>query len=152
LNLAALLYELQQQAAEALHQAATLPAEVSFHFDAAQEDPGTGGWSAPGVACGGVQKTVRRTVVSLRQGQFRACETVRHAVGHGGPASGRSRPLAAVVAPGSRYAFDLIAPIGVETYLRGRGLQEVHAELAHHVSRHCWTCAITDRAPCCMKI
>lgn len=130
MNLSVLLYELQQQAAEALHQAATLPAEASFRFDAAQEDPDNGDWSASGVPCGGVQKTVRRTVVSLQHGQFRACETVRHAVGHGGPARDRSRPLAAVVAPGARYAFDLIAHVGVETYLRGRGLQEVQAELA----------------------
>lgn len=130
MNLSALLYELQQQAAEAVHQAAALPAGVCFRFDAAQEDPDIDSLSAPGEPYGGVQKTVRRTVVSLQHGQFRACETVRHAAGHGGPVSDRSRPLAAVVAPGARYAFDVIAHVGVETYLRGRSLQEVRAELA----------------------
>jgi len=127
LSLSVLLSAVQQQAAEDLQQAATLPAEVCFRFDPAQE---AGGAQAPDVNCGGVQKTVRRTVVSLKQGCFQACETVRHAVGPGGPVSDRSRQLAAIVAPGAGCAFDLIAHVGVETYVRGRSLQAVRAELA----------------------
>jgi hypothetical protein len=125
--LSVLLFQVQQQAAEDLQQAATLPAEACFRFDAAQE---AGGAQAPDVSCGGVQKTARRTVVSLKQGRFQACETVRHAVGSGGPVSDRSRQLAALVPPGAQYAFDLIAHVGLQTYVRGRSLQELRTELA----------------------
>lgn len=130
MSLSVLLFEVQQQAVESLQQAATLPDGVSFRFDIAQETAGNGGAQAADVYCGGVQKTARRTVVSLQQGCFQARETVRHAVSPGGPGSGRSRQLAAVVAPGARYAFDLIAHVGIQTYLQGRSLQAVRAELA----------------------
>jgi len=130
LSLSVLLHEVQRQAAEGLHQAATLPGEVCFRFDAAQEAACTGGAQAPGVSGGSVRKTVHRTVVSLQHGRFQACETVRQAVGHGGPVSDRSPRLAEVVAAGARYAFDLIAHVGVATYLHGHSLQEVREELA----------------------
>ena len=130
MSLSVLLHEVQQQAAEGLDQAGTLPAEVCFHFDAAQEAAGSGGAPATGVS-GGVQKTVRRTVVSLQHGPFQACETVRQAAGAGRPAPGRSAQLAELVASGARYGFDVIAHVGVETYLRGRSLQDLREELAH---------------------
>jgi hypothetical protein len=130
LSLSVLLHQVQQQAAEGLHQAATLPPEVCFRFDAAQEATCTGDAPVAGVSGGRVQKTVRRTVVSLQHGRFEACETVRQAVGHAGPASSRSRQLAEVVATGARYAFDLIAHVGVATYLQGHSLQDVQEELA----------------------
>jgi hypothetical protein len=38
--------------------------------------------------------------------------------------------LAEIVPAGARYGFDLIAHVGVETYLQGRSLQEVREELA----------------------
>ena len=130
MSLAELLSEVQQQAAAVLYQAASLPTEPCFRFDAAQETAGNGGRAVPVVGCGGVQKTIRRTVVSLRQGRFQACETVRQALGPGGPVSHHSRQLATVVGPGARYGFDLLAHVGVETYVRGRSLQEVREELA----------------------
>ena len=111
-----LLQEVGQQAREALHQAASLPREVCLDWDADPE---------AARASGGVQKTVRRTVVSLRYGRLQICETVRR------PARGRSARLAEVVPPGARYAFDLIAHVGVETYLRCRRLQDLQEELAH---------------------
>ena len=88
------------------------------------------GPDAPTATHGGVQKTVRRTVVSLQHGQFQACETVRQAAGDGRSAPGRSAQLGAMVAPGARYGFDLIAHVGVETYLHGRSLQDLQEELA----------------------
>jgi hypothetical protein len=131
LSLSVLLHEVQQQAAEELSQAATLPAEACFHFDAAQETAPNDGVPAPDAIGGGVQKTVRRTVVSLEHGRFQACEIVRQAAGDGRSAPGRSAELAGIVASGARYAFDVIAHVGVQTYLLGRGLQEVREELAH---------------------
>jgi hypothetical protein len=126
--LSALLHEVQQQAAEQLLQAASLPANVCFRFDTAREGPGNAEPQAAG-ATGSVQKTVRRTVVSLQHGPFQACETVRQAVGDGRPPS-RSAELAGIVAPGARYGYDLIAYVGLETYLRGRRLQDLQEQLA----------------------
>jgi hypothetical protein len=131
LSLSVLLHQVQQQAAEALSQAATLPAEVCFHFDAAEQAAGRSAVPAGGVSGGGVQKTVRRTVVSLQHGRFQACEIVRQAAADSRPASGRSTQLAEIVPSGARYGFDVIAHVGVETYLHGRGLQELREELAH---------------------
>lgn len=79
---------------------------------------------------GHVQKTVRRNVVSLQHGRFEACETVRQPAGDASAAIRRSAALADVVASGACYGFDLIAHVGLETYLRGRALQDVHQELA----------------------
>ncbi|MCU0981708.1 MAG: hypothetical protein MUF25_21365 [Pirellulaceae bacterium] len=128
MSLLALLRQVQQQATEGLSQAADLSAEVCFHFDPALEDPDPGGLPPSHGSCGRVQKTTRRTVVSLSHGPFRACQTVRQPVG---PGSQRSRPLDTIVPTHGRYGFDLIAHVGVETYLHGRSLQELHAELAH---------------------
>ena len=103
---------------------------MCFRFDAGREASASGGPLAGTVTTGGVQKTVRRTVVSLQHGPFRACETVRQAAADGRPAPGRSAELAGIVAPRARYGFDVIAQVGVETYLRGRSLCELREELA----------------------
>jgi hypothetical protein len=131
LSLSALLQEVCRQARDQLQQAARLPGEVCFSFDAGQEASGTAGPSAAAGTTGGVQKTVRRTVVSLSHGRFRACETVRQGAGDERSARGRSAQLAGLVPSGARYAFDLIAYVGLETYLRGRRLQDLAEELAH---------------------
>ena len=107
-----------------------MPPDVCFRFDAGQEASGIAGPQAAAGTNGHVQKTVRRTVVSLRHGPFQACETVRQAAGDGRPAPGRSAQLAKIVASGARYCFDLIAHVGVETYLHGRGLEDLREELA----------------------
>jgi hypothetical protein len=127
--LSSLLHRVQQQATAQLQQAATLPANVCFRFDAAQE--GSGACEAGSVGMvGNVQKTIRRTVVSRQHGSFRACETVRLPGADGSHATCRSAQLAEVVAPGARYGFDLIAEVGVETYVRGRSLQDLQETLA----------------------
>lgn len=129
MSLSALLHEVRRQAAEQLQQATALPSGVCFRFDTAGEGSST--VHPPGAAVtasGYVQKTVCRTVVSLQHGSFRACETVRQATGDGRP-MGRSAQLAAIVPSGARYSFDLIAYVGVETYLRGRRLQDLQEQL-----------------------
>jgi hypothetical protein len=128
--LSVLLHEVQRQATEQLQQAASLPADVCFRFDPAQEASRSVGTSAPTAPQRSVQKTRQRTVVSLEHGQFQAHETVRWLGGSHGSAAQQSRRLAAIVASGARYGFDLIAWVGVETYLRGRGLRDVQQELA----------------------
>jgi hypothetical protein len=131
LSLWALLEEVRQQAGEQLRQAACLPREVCLRFDAAQEAAGIAGPSATAETNGSVQKTVRRTVVSLRFGRFQACETVRQTAGDGRLAPSHSARLAELVPWGARYGFDLIAQVGLETYLRGRRLQDFREDLAH---------------------
>jgi hypothetical protein len=88
---------------------------VRLRFDPAREVSWIPGPHAPTVPHGGVQKTARRTVVSLEHGRFQACETVRQAAGDGCSGPGRSAQLAEIVPSGARYGFDLIAHVGVET-------------------------------------
>jgi hypothetical protein len=75
-----------------------------------------------------IQKTVRRTVVSLQHGLFQAREIIRQPTLETEPAQ-RSALLSNTVAPGGRYAFDLLSYVGVESYLRGRSLSEIRQEL-----------------------
>ena len=125
LSLSTLLQAVREQATQQIQQAACLPKGVCFHFDRHQE--AAAGVQFPAAPLGGVQKTTRRTVVSLRHGRFDACETVRH---QAGPSGARSALLAAVVPSGARHAFDLIAHVGVQTYLHGRRLEDLREELA----------------------
>jgi hypothetical protein len=73
-----------------------------------------------------VQKTVRRQVVTLELSGFHALETVRTTSDH---QSRRSSRLAALVPKGGKYGYDLIAQVGTRTFLEGRELQAVAAEL-----------------------
>ena len=73
-----------------------------------------------------VQKTVRRQVVSLELLAFQAVDVVRTTSDH------QVRPspqLAALVPKGGKYAYDLIAQVGMQTFLEGRELRAVAAEL-----------------------
>ncbi len=101
---------------------------MAFHFDPRQE--AATGAQPPIATWDCVQKTTRRTIVSLRHGRFEARETVRHRAGQAGPLCSRSAALAAVAPPGARHAFDLIAHVGVQTYLHGRRLADLREELA----------------------
>jgi len=73
-----------------------------------------------------VQKTVRRQVVTLELSGFRAVDVVR-TTSHRQPQ--HSPRLAALVPKGGKYGYDLIAQVGRQTFLEGRGLQSVAAEL-----------------------
>jgi hypothetical protein len=73
-----------------------------------------------------VQKTVRRQVVTLELSGFRAVDVVR-TTSHRQPQ--HSPRLAALVPKGGKYGYDLIAQVGTQTFLEGRGLQSVAAEL-----------------------
>lgn len=73
-----------------------------------------------------VQKTTCRQVVTLELSSFRAVDVVRTAGNHQVRHSPR---LAALVPKGGKYGYDLIAQVGTQTFLEGRGLQNVAAEL-----------------------
>ena len=125
------MQRVRRASTESLQQAALLPDGVRLDFDPLQEvceifeDGGE-----PTATAGHVQKTSQRTVVSLEHGRFQAREVVRQPTGNGPSGIWRSAQLAGVVPSGGRYGFDLIAHVGVETYLRGRGLEDVRQELA----------------------
>jgi len=106
--------QIRRTAVDRLRRAGTC-GDLQLHFDPAAEGCSTepADW---------VQKTVRRTVISLEHGRFEARETVRQQTRH-------SALLAGTVAAGARYAFDLIAHVGMESYLRGRSLQDLRQEL-----------------------
>ncbi len=95
---------------------------MTLNFDVADEAP-----IGVDVAVGHVLKTSCRTVVTLELGCFRAREIVRHQEGE---QVHRSIQLAGLVPPGSRYGFDLIAHVAVESFLRGHSLQDIRRDLA----------------------
>jgi hypothetical protein len=73
-----------------------------------------------------VEKTTSRQVVTLELSTFRAIEVVRTS-----PDQQRrhSSLLAGLVPKGGKYGYDLITHVGIQTFLQGRQLQDVAAEL-----------------------
>jgi hypothetical protein len=126
-----LIQQIRQSSNRQIDQTAALPEGVRLDFDAADERSGPSAFH--GQASGRdsqVQKTSQRTVVSFQHGCIRAREIVRRQTRSGHTVIQRSAQLAGLVASGSRYAFDLIAHVGVESYLRGRSLEDIRQELA----------------------
>lgn len=122
------MQQIRGAAVEHICQAATLSEGLRLDFDPAHEAPAAADCQRAAPASP-VQKTVCRTVVSLHHGCFQAHEVIRQKTHEAVPAIERSALLADTVAPGGRYAFDLISYIGVESYLRGRSLKEIRQEL-----------------------
>jgi hypothetical protein len=154
LTLASLLQQVVHEATEQFQQAAMLPDDVRFNFDPGREAPAPEAAStearrsdtvpldttiatpstptSPSLAPKGrVLKTTQRTVVSLNHGRFQAHETVRqHTTAEGQQITQHSTELGQLVPRGGSYAFDLIAHVGVETFLHGRSLEDVQQSLA----------------------
>jgi len=121
---AALLQELRDDAVTELRAAARWPAGAGYTFD---RDPAAVRTQEPPP---GVLKTTCRQLVSRRFDRFESREVVR---GEGQAGSYRivhSAQLAALVPPGCRYTYDLIAYVGVETLLHGRSLKDMAVDLA----------------------
>ena len=117
---------MQRLSFEQLKQAADLPDRFRLDFDSAKETPADEG----SVPVGPVLKTCRRTVVSLQYGRFQARETIHQPSGAEEGGIHRSAQLAQMVPRGASYAFDVIAHVGVETFLHGRNLEDLHHALA----------------------
>jgi len=91
------------------------------------------------VVCGqhlGVWKTQTRSVVSLAYGCFQAQEVILSCpAGCLSPEDGesvrryRSEALAQIVAPAHRYAFDVVAEVGILRFLQCRQRLEIQAEI-----------------------
>ena len=124
-----------QASTRKLQQEASLPQDVQLDFDAAREEQSLG--TTSGQQDNHVLKTSQRTVVSLQEGRFQAREIVRRQPrkeGEGSSLIQRSTQLAGLVPLGARYGFDLIAHVGIESYLRGHSLQEIRRDLADRPS------------------
>ncbi len=127
------MQRIRRAAVKHLCRAAALSDGLRLDFDPAREGPVAALDCAVPVPASPVQKDTRRTVVSLQQGRFQACETIRQKTRHAEPVVERSALLPGIVAPGGRYAFDLISHVGLESYLRGRSLQDIRQELMDRI-------------------
>jgi len=117
LAVAMLVRELVEQTRNEVDDAGQLPDDACYDFDCA--DPQSG--ERPS----GVKKTRYRTVKSFAYATFRSHETIRR----NGDGSRRSPELQAVVPNGSTYAYDVIAHVGVESFLHGRRLTDIQEDL-----------------------
>ena len=112
--------------------AGELPDDVEYFFDELNQLESLAGNVSEGeMTCPTtVYKTRCRTVVTLKHGRFSAREVVRQKTAE----SGETQPipsceLARLVAPGCRYGYDLVAHVGLESFLFGRRLQGIHENL-----------------------
>ena len=121
-----MIEEIRYHWIEQLKQTAGLPDGACLDFDPADEPMAN---LAEGQQSK-VLKTSRRTVVGLEHGSFQVREIVREHSQNSRTLVQRSLQLENLVAKGSRYAFDLIAHVGKESFLRGRSLQDIGQELA----------------------
>jgi hypothetical protein len=78
-----------------------------------------------------IQKTRRRTVVSLNFSKFQAREIIREEKKEDKILNHRSSDLMNIVPSGARYAYDLIAFVGGKCFLEGRKLTDIHKEFSH---------------------
>jgi hypothetical protein len=103
-----------------LQRLGTLPPAAVYTFD------GLAARSQAGQPLPPIIKTRCRHVVSLRFGSIRCREVLRQ-----GDRPGGTTPsgLETLVAKGLRYAYDVVAHVGVEYYLRGNTLQEIQDAL-----------------------
>ena len=77
-----------------------------------------------------VLKTTGRTVVTLRHGTFAARHVVRKTKAQDGATQPlHSSQLARLVAPRCKYGYDLLAHVGLESFLHGRRLEEIQKDL-----------------------
>ena len=124
MSLSILVQELRDGGVGELQAAACLPAQTVYTFD--QETPPSDVAGCPWP----VLKTTRRQVVSLRFSRFESQEVVRLERGEKGVVTHPSPRLAGLVPRGARYAYDLIAYVGRESFLQGRKLQDIAVDLA----------------------
>jgi len=126
----------------------TLPGDAEYLFDELDQLEGlTGEVSEDEMTCPTtVRKTRRRKVVTLKYGRFFAREVVREKKTE----SGETQPvpscdLARLVAPGCQYGYDVVAHVGLESFLFGRRLQEIQQNLqADEPSLHLPTSSLDE--------
>jgi hypothetical protein len=119
-----LVNDLRRDMLQQVEMQSQLPLKAEYKFDALSGEERTDDHLY-------VQKTTRRTVVSLNFSKFQAKEVIREDQKRALPL--RSPKLATLVPSGARYAYDLIAFVGRKTYLEGHRLKTIHEEV---ISQH----------------
>jgi hypothetical protein len=76
-------------------------------------------------------RTESRRVISISYGTFLAVERQGYCPRHPALATVRSTQLRRIVAPGSEYAYDVLARVGVARHLECRQTAEIQDELSH---------------------
>lgn len=89
-----------------------------------------------------IQKTRRRTVLTLAGGAFVAKEVIK-ACGACAEVF-TSAALAHLVPPRKRYGYDLIVYVGLARYLRGKQREEIGAELLEHFALTISTASLSN--------
>jgi hypothetical protein len=122
--MATLVIQLRNEFLELAAATSTLPPNAEYLFGApcsSEEYP---------VKDSRIQKTRRRTVVSLEYSEFKAKEIIREKKENRSSLTVRSSQLESIVPSGAKYSFDLIAFVGRKCYLEGYKLESVNAEIA----------------------
>ncbi len=118
LAVADLVCALVRQHTGQLQQFGQLPEDACYEFDVAADEEYP---KSPAT----IQKTVGRKVTTLAHGPFKAREVVRNR-----STARRSEELADLVPAGCKYGYDLVAQIGIESFLHGRQVAELQREFA----------------------
>jgi hypothetical protein len=125
-----------------------LPDGAEYFFDKLELLEGLTGKMSPGEITSPttICKTRRRNVVTLRYGRFYAREVVRQKTTEsGGTQPIPSCDLARLVAHGCQYGYDLVAHVGLESFLFGRRLQAIQQNLqANRPSIHIPTSSLDE--------
>jgi hypothetical protein len=125
-----LVRDLLHQHVGQLQQSGQLPQGVCYTFDLTDATVDQGLPNHDQAIQSTVQKTVRRTVTTLAHGTFQARETIRQGPPEKGSSTRRSEELARLVPAGCRYGYDLIAHVGLESFLHGRRLSDMQRQFA----------------------
>ncbi len=111
-----------------------MKATVSFHKEHASLPWFTFAWDDVGCSkCGKalhVKVTKTRTLRSVAYGEFVATERQGYCPWHPQLPLVRSSPLAQIVAPGARIAYDVIASVGIQRFMQYRQFEEIAIELS----------------------
>lgn len=128
IEVADLALQLVHQQIDQLKACAALPEDAEYLFDELRrlED----GVDVAGTEVTTVRKTRRRRIVTLKHGAFYAREVVRTCrTPQGGCRTIASEELARLVASGCLYGYDVVAHVGVQSFLHGRRLEEIQDHL-----------------------
>lgn len=115
IEVAHLIGAISTQCKQELESVARLPENANYRFDDVSEET--------------VVKTVSRTVVTKELSKFNATEVVRRAP-QNQPVI-RSQALNNLVPKGSRYGYDLIVYVGIQSFVKGQRLEDIQRELAN---------------------
>jgi hypothetical protein len=123
---------LLHQRLDEIKRSGELPDRAQYTFDELDRmtnDPRNDPQEMPGTAPGNVVKTARRTVVTLKYGTFEARKVVRQTNTQAGRGLVHNSELAQLVAPGCQYGYDVVAHVGLESFLFGRRAEEIAENL-----------------------